>query len=394
MPGERTYLDHNATTPLLPEVREVLVRALDEGWGNPSSHHWAARAAKVLLDQGRADVAGAIGATVAEIVFTSGASEADNYAIRGVCAGAPGTRDTLVLTAIEHPAVSSAAAECAARGWRVITVGVDADGRLDLDRLRAVVDARTALVSAMAVNNETGVILPVEEIGAIAHAAGALFHCDGVQALGKIPVDVGRWNADLVVLAAHKCGGPRGVGALYLRRGVSVTPLILGGSQERERRAGTENVAGIAAMGVAAKIAAARQPAYVARIAPLRDRLETTLLARVPDATAHGAACPRVANTSYLSFAGTLGENLLLALDLEGIAVSGGSACASGAMHPSHTLEAMGVPAARALGAVRFSLGPSTSEAEIDRVLSTLPGLVERERAAGREARAGLREGA
>ena len=387
-PEERVYLDHNATTPLLPEVRQALSRALDEGWGNPSSHHWAGRSAKIQLDAGREGVATSIGAGVAEIIFTSGASEADNLAIRGVCSGAPGSRDTIVLTAIEHPAVTAAAAECASRGWRVVTVGVDRDGLLDLAALAAAIGPRTALVSAMAVNNETGAILPVEKIGALARAAGARFHCDAVQALGKIPVDVVRWNADLLVLAAHKCGGPKGVGALYVRRGVQVAPLVLGGSQERERRAGTENVAGIVGMGLACSLAAQRQPEYAARLAPLRDRLESQILALVPRSTAHGARAPRVANTSYVSFEGTLGENLLLSLDLEGIAVSGGSACASGAMHPSKTLEAMGVDAGSAMGAVRFSLGASSKDSDVERVLAVLPSLVARERAAAGKASA------
>ncbi|HVO29127.1 MAG TPA: cysteine desulfurase family protein, partial [bacterium] len=379
----------NATTPLRPEVRELVARAHDEGWGNPSSHHWAGRRAKVLLDRGRADVAEVLGASVAEIVFVSGASEADNAAIRGVCAGAPGARDTIVLSAIEHPAVTAAAAECASRGWKVVTVGVDADGRLDLARLEKVVDTKTMLVSAMQVNNETGAILPVEEIGRIARAAGALFHCDAVQALGKVPVNVERMRADLVVLAAHKCGGPRGVGALYVRRGVKMTPLVLGGSQERERRAGTENVAGIAAMGLAVKLAAQGQADYVARLQPLRDRLEREIVAKIPRATVHAAHAPRVANTSYVSFEGTLGENLLLALDLEGIAVSGGSACASGAMHPSKTLEAMGVDARTAMGAVRFSLGVPSTASDVDAVLSVLPSLVARERAAAEDRKKG-----
>ncbi len=387
-PEERVYLDHNATTPLLPEVRQALSRALDEGWGNPSSHHWAGRSAKIHLDAGREGVATSIGASVAEIVFTSGASEADNLAIRGVCSGAPGSRDTIVLTAIEHPAVTAAAAECASRGWRVVTVGVDRDGLLDLGALAAAIGPRTALVSAMAVNNETGAILPVEKIGVLARDAGARFHCDAVQALGKIPVDVVRWNADLLVLAAHKCGGPKGVGALYVRRGVQVAPLVLGGSQERERRAGTENVAGIVGMGLACSLAARRQTEYAARLAPLRDRLESQILALVPRATAHGARAPRVANTSYVSFEGTLGENLLLSLDLEGIAVSGGSACASGAMHPSKTLEAMGVDAGSAMGAVRFSLGASSTVSDVERVLAVLPSLVARERAAAGKASA------
>lgn len=384
------YLDHNATTPLLPEVRDAMVRALDEGWGNPSSHHAPGRAARRLVDEGRARLAAAIGGHLSEIVFCSGASEADNLAIRGICAGPPADgRDTIVTTAVEHPAVRAAVEACAAVGWRVVTAPVDATGQLDIEAMRSALDGRVKLVTAMAVNNETGVVFDVAAIGAAARAAGALFHCDAVQALGKIPVDVHAWSADLVSLTAHKCGGPKGIGALWVRRGVHPAPLIVGGSQERDRRAGTENVSGIVGFGVAAELSAARREETAARIAPLRDRLESALLAAVPGAVAHGAGAARVANTTYVSFPGTTGEDLLLALDLDGVAVSGGSACASGALHPSHTLEAMGVPAGVALGAVRFSLGPATTEAEVDRVIELVPRLVERQQRAALAAQAG-----
>ncbi len=375
------YLDHNATTPVHPEVRGAMARALEEGFGNPSSHHWAGRLARGMVDRAREEIARAIGGSVAEIVFTSGASEADNLAIRGTCREAIGPRDTIVLTAVEHPAVRAAALSCADRGWRVVTVGVDAEGRLDLDALDRALDGRAFLVAAMAVNNETGVVLPVAEIGRLARARGVLFFCDAVQAPGKIPVDVGGWGADLVAFTAHKLGGPKGIGCLWARRGLELAPLIVGGSQERERRAGTENVPGIVGFGAAMRIACASQAENAGRVRRHRDRLEAELTRRIPGAVVHGARAERVTNTAYLSFPGALGENLLIALDLEGIAVSGGSACASGAMHPSHTLEAMGVPAAMAMGAVRFSLGPATTEAEIDRVLEVVPRLVEEQRA-------------
>jgi len=380
------YLDYNATTPLLDEVRDVMTLALADGWGNPSSHHWAGRVAKRLLDEGRAGVAGAIGASVAEVVFNSGASEADNHAIRGVCSGTPGDRDTIVITSVEHPAVSAAVAECVSRGWRVATVPVLSSGALDLAALSAAVDARTKLVVAMAVNNETGVIFPMEEIGRIARKSGALFFCDAVQALGKIAIDVEKWNADLLAIAAHKAGGPKGIGALYIRRGVHPAPLVLGGSQERDRRAGTENVAGIAGFGMAAKLAEERRVANMAAAKRLRDRLEAELPKRVVGVAVHGASAPRVDNTSYVSFDGAIGENLLLAFDLEGIAVSGGSACASGALHPSRTLEAMGVSADVALGAVRFTFGPRSTDADVDRVLDVAAHIVARSRAAAASA--------
>ena len=380
--GSPVYLDYNATTPLLDEVRDVMSLALADGWGNPSSHHWAGRLAKRLLDEGRAGVAGAIGASVAEVVFNSGASEADNHAIRGICTGKPDTRDTLVLTNVEHPAVTAAAAECVSRGWRVTTVPVLPSGGLNLAAFAAAVDERTKLVVAMAVNNETGVIFPVEEIGRISRSKGALFFCDAVQALGKIAIDVEKWNADLLAVAAHKAGGPKGIGALYIRRGVHPAALVLGGSQERDRRAGTENVAGIAGFGMAAKIAEERRVANMSSAKRLRDRLEAELPRRVTGVAIHGASAPRVDNTSYVSFDGAIGENLLLAFDLEGIAVSGGSACASGALHPSRTLEALGVPADVALGAVRFTFGPGSTEADVDRVLEVAPRIVERSRSA------------
>ena len=383
------YLDYNATTPLLDEVRDLLARALADGWGNPSSHHWAGRSAKRLLDEGRSGVASAIGASVAEVVFNSGASEADNHAIRGICAGKPDTRDTIVLTGVEHPAARAPADECAARGWRITTVPVLPSGALDMAALASALDSRTKLVVAMAVNNETGVVFPVAEIGRLARECGALFFCDAVQALGKIPIDVEAWKVDLLSLAAHKAGGPKGIGALYIRRGVHPAALVMGGSQERDQRAGTENVAGIAGFGLAAKLAEERRETNMAKAAVLRDRLEAELPRRITGVAFHGKDAPRVANTSYVSFDGAIGENLLLAFDLEGIAVSGGSACASGALHPSHTLEAMGVRADVALGAVRFTFGPGNTDADVDRVLEVAPRIVERSRAAGRAGKAG-----
>lgn len=382
------YLDFNATTPLLDEVREVMAQALADAWGNPSSHHWSGRIAKRFLDEGRANVAAAIGASVAEVVFLSGASEADNHAIRGVCAAPPKDgRDAIVLTAVEHPAARAAAEECASRGYRIVTVPVLPSGALDMAALDRAIDARTRIVIAMAVNNETGVVFPVAEIGALARSRGALFFCDAVQALGKIPIDVEAWKADLLALAAHKAGGPKGIGALWIRRGVHPAPLVLGGSQERDRRAGTENVAAVAGFGLAARLAEARREENMKNAGALRDRLERELPRVVAGVRVHGAEAPRVANTSYVSFDGAIGENLLLAFDLEGIAVSGGSACASGALHPSRTLEAMGVSADVALGAVRFTFGTGSRDGDVDRVLEVAPRIVERSRnaVAGRQ---------
>jgi cysteine desulfurase len=375
----RVYLDHNATTPVAPEVADQMVRALREVWGNASSVHHFGQQAKAALDEARARVAALLGADASEIVFTSGGTESDNIAIRGAAEAleAAGRRH-LIASAIEHEAVLKTLAALGRRGWRVTLLPVDASGIVSPDALRAAITDDTALVSVMHANNEIGTIQPIAELAAIAHAHGALMHTDAVQSVGKIPVDVRALGVDLLSLSAHKFYGPKGVGALWIRRGVRLAPVVTGGRQERNRRAGTENVPGVVGLGAAAALAARRMAEEMPRVAALRDRLEQGVLAAVPGTERNGAAEPRVPNTSNISFARIEAESLLIGLDLEGIAVSSGSACSSGTLEPSHVLKAMGFPHARTLGSIRFSLGHGTTDADVDRVIRVLPPLVEK----------------
>ncbi len=378
----RIYLDHNATTPLVPEALDAMARALADEYGNASSIHSFGQRAKAALDDARTEVARLIGAEPGEIVFTAGGTEADNIALRGLMDAAPAARPRLVVSAVEHEAVLETARALARRGRPVTTLPVHATGLVDVAALESVLGADVALVSVIAANNETGVIQPIEELARAAHAAGAAFHTDAVQAAGKIPVDVRALGADLLSLAAHKFGGPKGVGALWLRRGTKMAGVITGGRQERNRRAGTENVPAIVGAGVAARLARARMADESARLAVLRDRLEAGLLAAIPGTAVNGAGAPRVANTANVAFDGVEAESLLIALDLEGIAVSTGSACSSGSLEPSHVLRAMGLPHRRVQSSIRFSLGWTTTAEDIERTLAVLPPLVGRLRAA------------
>jgi cysteine desulfurase len=375
---ERIYLDHNATTPLDPLVLEAMVGALREGFGNASSLHWFGQRARARLDDARGSVAALIGASPAEIVFTAGGTEADNLALRGVAAAARDPRRKVLYSAVEHHAVVHTARALAEEGVPVEAVRVGADGLLDLEDLRARLDEQTALVSVMLANNETGSVQPVAEVARLAREKGALVHCDAVQAVGKIAVDVRALDVDLLALSAHKIYGPQGVGALYVRRGTRLKPLLRGGSQERNRRAGTENVAGVVGLGHAAALAARELAAEGRRLSVLRDRLEARLL-DIPGALRNGSG-PRVPNTANVSFERVEAESLLLALDLQGLAVSTGAACAAGALEPSHVLRAMGLPAARVQGSLRLSLGRSTTEAEVDRAAELVAEAVARQR--------------
>jgi cysteine desulfurase len=380
----RIYLDHNATTPLDARVLEVMLPVLREGFGNASSLHWYGQRARAAVDAARGEVAALVGAAPAEIVFTAGGTEADNLALRGVAAAAREPRRKVLYSAIEHHAVVHTARALGEEGVPVEPIRVDADGRLDLADLADKLDARTALVAVMLANNETGVIQPVAEVVRLCQEKGALVHCDAVQAVGRIPVDVRALGVDLLALSAHKIYGPQGVGALYVRRGSRLKPLLRGGSQERNRRAGTENVAGIVGLGRAAALAGERLETDGPRLAALRDRLESRLLA-IPGALPNGRG-PRVPNTLNVSFDRTEAESLLLALDLDGLAVSTGAACAAGAMEPSHVLKAMGLPLERVQGSVRFSLGHATTEAEVDRAADLVAAAVDRQRANSRRA--------
>jgi cysteine desulfurase len=375
----RIYLDHNATTPVAPAVAERLDRATRELWGNASSVHHFGQQAKAAVDEARAQVAALVGAESSEIVFTAGGTESDNFAIRGAAEALAATgRRHLIASTIEHEAVLKTMAALAKRGWRVTLLPVDASGIVSPDALREAITDDTALVSVMHANNEIGTIQPVAELAAIARAHGALVHTDAVQSAGKLPVSVKTLGVDMLSLSAHKFYGPKGVGAMWLRKGVRLIPFMTGGRQERNRRAGTENVAGIVGLGVAAELAAAKMADEAVRLRALRDRLEAGVLARIEGAERNGAAEPRVPNTANISFDRVESESLLIGLDLEGIAVSSGSACSSGTLEPSHVLKAMGLPHLRTLSSIRFSLGASNTEADVDRVIKVLPPLVEK----------------
>jgi cysteine desulfurase len=383
---KRVYLDHNATTPLDPRVLEAMVSALREEFGNPSSLHWFGQRARAAMDDARGEVAALLGASPNEIVFTGSGTESDNLALRGALGMARAPRLKLLYSAVEHHAVVNTARALAEEGAAVEAIRVGADGLVDLADLDARLEEGTALVSVMLANNETGVIQPVAEIARRAHARGALVHCDAVQAAGKIPIDVRALDVDLLAVSAHKLYGPKGAGALYVKRGTRLRPLLRGGSQEKNRRAGTENVAAVVGMGRAAAIAAAELASEAARETVLRDDLEARLLA-VPGALRNGDG-PRVPNTTNVSFEGIEAESLLMALDLAGIAVSTGAACAAGAIEPSHVLRAMGLPMPRIEGSLRFSIGRSTTADEIEETAVKVAETVARQRklapAAGR----------
>ncbi|HYS81052.1 MAG TPA: cysteine desulfurase family protein [Anaeromyxobacteraceae bacterium] len=373
------YLDHAAITPVRPEAKAAVLAALDT-FGNPSSVHAAGRAARDLLDRARGQVAGALGAQPSEIVFTSGATESAALALRGVLGASPAGRDDLVVTAVEHPCVLGLAEALRAEGRRVTVLPVDGRGLPDPDLARQAVTSRTALVCAMVANNETGVLLPVRELAATAREQGALFFTDAVQAVGKVEVDVRTLGADLVALTGQKFGGPRGAGALWVKSGLRLAPL-LGGSQERGRRAGTENLPGVAGLGAALEAASQRREVEAPRLAALRARLESGLLAAIPGARVNGAGAPRLPNVLSITLPGVDAEALLMALDLEGLCASAGSACHSGSTKPSSVLSAMGLSVAEARATLRLSLGWTSTEAEVDGALELIPPLAARVRA-------------
>jgi cysteine desulfurase len=375
----RIYLDHNATTPPSTAVADRMVATLREEFGNPSSIHHFGQRAKAVIDEARSEVAALIGADPGDVVFTGGGTESDNLAIRGVAeALEPTGRKHLIASAIEHEAVLNTLKALNRRGWTTTLLPVDESGIVSPDVLRSAMTDVTALVSVMHANNEIGTVQPIAELAAIARERRAVFHTDAVQSAGKIPIDIKALGVDLLSMSAHKFYGPKGVGALWIRRGVRLQAPLTGGKQERNRRAGTENVSGIAGMGVAAREARAKMVAEATRLAALRDRLEDGILRGVTGTALNGVRSPRVPNTTNISFDRTEAESLLIALDLEGIAVSTGSACSSGTLEPSHVLKAMGLPAHRTQNSIRFSLGSANTEAEIDRVIAVLPGIIEK----------------
>ena len=381
----RIYLDYNATAPTSAAVIEAVTSSLRDETGNPSSVHAFGQRAKAALDRARTETAALLDAEPGEVVFTSGGTEANNLAIRGAFEACQATgRVRLVTTGIEHEAVLNTVRALAARGADVVIIPATSRGIVDASQVAAAVDESTALVSVMLANNEVGTLQPVAEIAAACKAKGALVHTDAVQAAGKVPVSVKDLGVDLLSISAHKFAGPKGVGALWVRRGVRLMAQATGGRQERNRRAGTENVAGLVGMGVAASLAKAGLSQSASSIGQLRDRLEAGILTGVPNTVVNGDDVLRVPNTTNIGFEGIEAESLLIALDLEGVAVSTGSACSSGTLEPSHVLRAMGLPNNRARNSLRFSLGPSTTDAEVDFVIGVLPSLVAKLRRLGR----------
>jgi len=380
----RVYLDHNAGAPLRPEARAAMLDVLAGPPANPSSAHREGARARRLLEDARTELARLIGARPGEIVFTSGATEANNLALRGGMAAARG-RDGLVVTAIEHASVLETARALAAEGVRVTVVRVDPAGRVDPEQVAAACDQRTALVSVGLANGEVGTVAPVARLVEALHGRGIVVHTDAAQAAGRMPVDVATVGVDLLSVSSHKLGGPPGAGALWVRRGVRVRPLVTGGAQERGLRAGTEPVAAIAGFGAAARAAGGDLPQAHARMAALRERLWEGLVAAVPDLVRNGPG-PGIGlpNTLNLRAPGCAGESLLVLLDLAGVAASLGSACAAGAPEPSHVLRAMGLDDEAARSSLRLSLGPDTTRSEIDAVVDLLPRLVQQVRATSR----------
>ena len=375
----RVYFDYNATTPLSPDAAEAVASATRDVFGNASSIHHFGQQAKGAMDEARSAVAALVHGDPSEIVFTSGGTESDNFAIRGAAdALEPAGRRHLIASAIEHEAVLNTLKALARRGWRTTLLPVDASGIVAAERLQEAITDDTALVSVMHANNEIGTIQPIAALAAIAHEHGALFHTDAVQSAGKIPVDARALGVDLLSLSAHKFNGPKGAGALWIKRGTRLLPILTGGKHERNRRAGTENVPAIVGLGVAARLAAGKLAVEGSRVSALRDRLEAGILSAVPGTTVNGAREMRVPNTTNISFERVEAESLLIALDLEGIAVSTGSACSSGTLEPSHVLRAMGLPAHRTQNSLRFSLGMFSTAAEVDRVIEVLPRLVDK----------------
>jgi cysteine desulfurase len=375
----RVYFDYNATTPLAPEVIEATTAASRDLFGNASSVHHFGQQAKAAIDEARSAIAALINGDPSEIVFTSGGTESDNFAIRGAADALEATgRRHLIASAIEHEAVLNTLKALARRGWTTTLVPVDSTGIISPDRVREAIAKETAVVSVMHANNEIGTIQPVAAIAAIAHEHGALMHTDAVQSVAKIPVDVRALGVDLLSLSAHKFNGPKGVGVLWIKRGTRMLPILTGGKHERNRRAGTENVPAIVGLGVAARLAAKKIDAEATRLSALRDQLEQGILARVPGTIVNGQVSARVPNTTNISFDRVEAESLLIALDLEGIAVSTGSACSSGTLEPSHVLRAMGLPTHRTQNSLRFSLGQFSTEADVQQVLGVLPRLVEK----------------
>jgi cysteine desulfurase len=373
----KTYLDNNATTRMAPEVLDAMMPFLTERYGNPSSFHSFGSAVMEEIETSREKVAALIGASPKEIVFTSGGTESDNAAIMGGRSINP-LKPVVITSSVEHPAVLRTAERIMNDGTPVEFVGVRRDGTLDIDRLGGLITSSTGLVSLMMANNETGVMFPVAEAASMAREAGALFHTDAVQAVGKVPVDVSSMGIDLLSLSAHKFHGPKGIGALFIREGVSLPPFITGGHQERGNRAGTYNAAGIIGLGTAAELALKSMNGKSDLTGYMLRKLEKGILDSCPGSKVLGGKAPRLPNTCTVLFRGVESEAVMTLLDLEGICVSSGSACSTGDSSPSHVLTAMGIDPMEANTAIRFSISRYTSEREIDLVLETLPSIIDR----------------
>ena len=374
------YLDNNATTRVADEVLEEMLPYYTELYGNPSSMHFFGGQVASRLTEARERTADLIGADPSEITFTGCGSESNNSSIRSAVECLP-DRKKIVTTRVEHPAILGPYKYLEDRGWEVSYLSVNNDGEIDLAEAAEKIDDNTALVSCMWANNETGIIFPFEEVGRLAKSHGAIFHCDAVQAAGKVPIDLSNSTIDYLSMSGHKFHGPKGVGVLYIRRGTPFAPYLIGGHQEANRRAGTENTASIIGIGKAAEVAKGSVEQETTRIAPLRDRLEDGLIATCMDAHRNGTANPRLPNTSSVSFDYIEGESILLALSDVGVCGSSGSACTSGSLEPSHVLRALGVPFTRVHGSLRLSLSIYTTDADVDHVLKELPPIVERLRA-------------
>ncbi len=372
------YLDNNATTRVAPEVREAMEPFLGEMYGNPSSMHTFGGQVRKYVDRAREQVAALIGAEPSEVIFTSCGSESNNAAILGAAEAIGVRKRHIITTRVEHPAVLEPCRYLEKAGYRLTELPVDREGRLDLDALESSITDDTALVSVMWANNETGVVFPVARAAEIVKAKGSIFHCDGVQAAGKLPIDLGEVPADLLTISGHKLHAPKGVGVLYVRKGTKLVPLVKGGHQEAGKRAGTENVPYIVGLGRACELAREHVAEESTRVKELRDRLEEGILATCPDVRVNGTRRERLPNTLNVSFEFVEGEAILLMLDALGVCASSGSACTSGSLEPSHVMRAMGVPFTAAHGSIRFSLSRYTTGEEVDHVLEHIPVIIKR----------------
>lgn len=370
---KKIYLDHNATTPIHPEVRDAMLPFMDELFGNPSSGHWAGREVTPHIDTARTHAASLIGAALKEIIFTSGGTEGDNWAVRAMAATKPGSH--IICSSVEHPAVFNVCQQLESEGHELTIVDVDKYGQVSTDSIKAAIKDNTSLITVMLANNETGTINPIKEIAAIARERGIATHTDAVQAIGKIPIDAHALGVDVLTSSGHKFNASKGVGFQYIRDGYDLTPLIIGGHQESGLRSGTENVIGIVGLGKACEIALRDMDKRTANISALRDKLENGLREAVPETEVNGHPTDRVYNTLNISFKYIEGEALLSMMEMEGIAVSTGSACSSESTEPSRILQAMKLDPLCSRGAIRFSLGLGTTEKEIDHCLKFIPPL-------------------